>query len=104
MWRLTDSRFGTGEAAVFRHQVSVVAFAGQNLLHISHFLAPALLGTPVDSEPDVRSVAGKLPPGNIRGTKYSFKMLSGLLDAFHPDQRESRRTKKHNLWVDFLHI
>lgn len=60
---LTDSGLGAGEAAVFRDQVGVVALAGQNLEHVRHFLAAALLGAPVHSESDVCSLAGKVPPG-----------------------------------------
>lgn len=59
---LTQSGLRADEAAAFRDHVSVVALAGQNLLHLRELLALALCGAPVDAEPDVRSLAGKLPP------------------------------------------
>lgn len=69
--RLTDSGLGAGEAAVFRHQVSVVALAGQNLQHLRHLLTPALFSPSVHSKPDVCSVTGELPPGRKTGARQS---------------------------------
>lgn len=60
---LTDSGLGAGEAAVFRDQVGVVALAGQNLVHVRHFLSATLFVVSVHSESDVCSIASKLPPG-----------------------------------------
>lgn len=74
-WPLTDSGFGAGEAAVFGHQVCVVALAGQNLQHLGHLLSPTMFSPSVHSEADICSVAGKLPPGvTRRHTKSIFQL------------------------------
>lgn len=69
---LTDSRFGAGKAAVFRHQVCVVAFAGQNLQHVSQLLSRTLFGPLVHSKANICSVTGKLPPGITQKPKSTF--------------------------------
>lgn len=78
---LTDSGLGAGEAAVFRDQVSVVAFAGQNLQHLAHFLTFALCGPSVHSEPDIGSIAGKLPPEKEH-TKFSLMSIKLIQTKF----------------------
>lgn len=94
-WPLTDSGFGAGEAAVFGHQVCVVALAGQNLQHLGHLLSPTVFGPSVHSEADICSVAGKQPPGvTKRDTKSIFQpksqirwyifYLKVLLNDHHP--------------------
>lgn len=87
LWWLTDSRLRTGEVAVLRHQVCIVAFTRQNLHHLAHFLGAALFGPSVHPEPNICSVTGKLPSAQRQAPKlillslyYVFKSAAGVIN------------------------